>query len=46
MPLVFFCGANDPRFVNTLRTILKPRHEGGLTENSLVYRYDTSKVDE
>jgi GH15 family glucan-1,4-alpha-glucosidase len=38
--------ANDPRFQNTLKAILKPKDRGGLTENNLVYRYDTDKVDD
>ncbi|BGP31766.1 hypothetical protein JCM10296v2_003540 [Rhodotorula toruloides] len=46
MPLVFFMTANDPRFQNTLNAILKPKDRGGLTENNLVYRYDTEKVDD
>ncbi|SCV71134.1 BQ2448_2722 [Microbotryum intermedium] len=46
MPLCFFCNANDPRFLNTLDAIMKSRDRGGLTENNLVYRYDTDKVDD
>ncbi|KDE07505.1 hypothetical protein, variant [Microbotryum lychnidis-dioicae p1A1 Lamole] len=46
MPLCFFCNANDPRFLNTVDAIMKSRDRGGLTENNLVYRYDTSKVDD
>ncbi|SCZ99443.1 BZ3500_MvSof-1268-A1-R1_Chr3-1g06013 [Microbotryum saponariae] len=46
MPLCFFCTANDPRFLNTVDAIMKSRDRGGLTENNLVYRYDTSKVDD
>ena len=36
----------DPRFLSTLKTILKTPERGGLTANSLVYRYDTSKTDD
>ncbi|CAA7266100.1 unnamed protein product [Cyclocybe aegerita] len=43
MPLVFFMQASDPRFVNTLKQIMKTPDKGGLTSNSLVYRYNTQK---
>ncbi|TFK38884.1 glycoside hydrolase family 15 protein [Crucibulum laeve] len=43
MPLVFFMQASDPRFVSTLKQILKSPEKGGLTSNNLVYRYDTRK---
>ncbi|KAH7884928.1 glycoside hydrolase family 15 protein [Phlebopus sp. FC_14] len=46
MPLVFFMTPSDPRFVNTLRHILKTPERGGLTSNNLVYRYDVSKSDD
>jgi len=46
MPLVFFMHGSDPRFVSTLRQILKTPERGGLTSNNLVYRYDTSKSDD
>lgn len=46
MPLCFFISANDPRFLSTLQHIMKSRDRGGLTENNLVYRYDTDKVDD
>ncbi|GJN89075.1 hypothetical protein Rhopal_002049-T1 [Rhodotorula paludigena] len=45
-PLVFFTTANDPRFQNTLKAIMRPKDRGGLCENNLVYRYDTEKVDD
>ncbi|BGP39748.1 hypothetical protein JCM10449v2_003699 [Rhodotorula kratochvilovae] len=45
-PLVFFTTANDPRFQGTLKAIMQPKDRGGLTENNLVYRYDTDKVDD
>jgi len=44
MPLVFFTAPNDPRLVKTLDLILKPINQGGLTKNSLVYRYDLDKT--
>ncbi|KAF7378131.1 Glycoside hydrolase family 15 protein [Mycena sanguinolenta] len=46
MPLVFFIQPSDPRFVNTLRQILKTPERGGLTANNLVFRYDVSKSDD
>lgn len=33
MPLVFFMTPSDPRFIGTLKWILKSRHRGGLTSN-------------
>ncbi|KAK4056783.1 hypothetical protein OIO90_002032 [Microbotryomycetes sp. JL221] len=46
MPLCFFTSANDPRFLSTIKQIMLSRERGGLTENNLVYRYDTDKVDD
>ncbi|KAJ7763200.1 glycoside hydrolase family 15 protein [Mycena maculata] len=46
MPLVFFIQPSDPRFVNTLKHILKTPERGGLTSNNLVYRYDVNKSDD
>ncbi|KAG5642317.1 hypothetical protein DXG03_003019 [Asterophora parasitica] len=46
MPLVFFMHGSDPRFVSTLRQILKTPERGGLTSNNLVYRYDVTKSDD
>ncbi|PPQ68532.1 hypothetical protein CVT25_005454 [Psilocybe cyanescens] len=46
MPLVFFLHASDPRFMSTLKQIMKTPEKGGLTSNNLVYRYDTSKADD
>lgn len=43
MPLVFFMPASDPRFLGTLKQVLKSPEKGGLTSNGLVYRYDVSK---
>ncbi|CCA76897.1 related to glycosyl hydrolase, family 15 [Serendipita indica DSM 11827] len=45
-PLVFFCPASDPRFLSTLRNVLKSPERGGLSSNSLVYRYDTKVSDD
>jgi GH15 family glucan-1,4-alpha-glucosidase len=39
MPLVFFVSPSDPRMLRTLDAILKSPREGGLTADSLVYRY-------
>lgn len=38
MPLVFFAGPTEPRFLSTLRQILKSPEQGGLTANNLVFR--------
>ncbi|KAF8206073.1 glycoside hydrolase family 15 protein [Mycena galopus ATCC 62051] len=46
MPLVFFIQPSDPRFVNTLKEILKTPERGGLTANNLVFRYDVNKSDD
>lgn len=46
MPLVFFMAPSDPRFVSTLKQILKSPERGGLTSNNLVYRYDVTKTDD
>ncbi|KAH6907503.1 glycoside hydrolase family 15 protein [Coprinopsis sp. MPI-PUGE-AT-0042] len=43
MPLVFFMQASDPRFVSTLKRVMKTPEKGGLTANNLVYRYDVRK---
>jgi hypothetical protein len=40
MPLVFFAPAAEPRFLSTLKAILKSPEKGGLTANNLVFRYD------
>ncbi|CAN8099457.1 unnamed protein product [Discula destructiva] len=45
-PLVFFITPNDPRFLNTMDTILLPPEKGGLTSTGLVYRYDTELSDD
>ncbi|PPQ84184.1 hypothetical protein CVT26_015254 [Gymnopilus dilepis] len=46
MPLVFFLHASDPRFMSTLKQILKTPEKGGLTTNNLVYRYDVAKTND
>ncbi|THH23046.1 hypothetical protein EUX98_g8133 [Antrodiella citrinella] len=46
MPLVFFSTSADPRFLGTLKQILKTPERGGLTSNGLVYRYDVTKSDD
>jgi len=46
MPLVFFMQGSDPRFVSTLKQILKTPDRGGLTSNNLVFRYDVNKADD
>ncbi|KIK68510.1 glycoside hydrolase family 15 protein [Collybiopsis luxurians FD-317 M1] len=46
MPLVFFMQGSDPRFISTLKQILKTPERGGLTSNNLVYRYDVHKTDD
>jgi GH15 family glucan-1,4-alpha-glucosidase len=46
MPLVFFMAPSDPRMIRTLDATLKTPEEGGLVSDSLVYRYDTEKVDD
>ncbi len=40
MPLVFFMSASDPKMLSTIAEVRKPPREGGLTANSLVYRYN------
>jgi len=39
MPLVFFMAPNDPRMLQTIDAIRKPRGQGGLFTDGLVYRY-------
>jgi len=46
MPLVFFMNPSDPRFLSTLKAVLKSPERGGLTSNGLVYRYDVTKADD
>ena len=44
MPLVFFLSPSDPRLLSSLDATLKSPAHGGLTANSLVYRYDPAKT--
>lgn len=46
MPLVFFMAPSDPRMLKTIDAILKPPEDGGLTEDSLVYRYNPALSDD
>jgi GH15 family glucan-1,4-alpha-glucosidase len=46
MPLVFFLSPNDPRMLSTIDATLQPAHQGGLTENNLVYRYNVYETDD
>lgn len=46
MPLVFFMAPNDPRMIKTLEQVQKPPQKGGLTANSLVYRYNPQQSDD
>jgi GH15 family glucan-1,4-alpha-glucosidase len=46
MPLVFFMAPNDPRMIKTLEQVQKPPREGGLSANSLVYRYNPKRFDD
>lgn len=39
MPLVFFACPTEPRFLATLRQIMKSPEQGGLTANNLVFRF-------
>src|SRR5262245_27543502 len=38
MPLVFFISPSDPRFLSTVKAIMKLPEKGGLTINDLVFR--------
>ncbi len=44
MPLVFFVAPNDPRMLQTIDAMFRPRQEGGLVSGGLVYRYDPDHV--
>jgi GH15 family glucan-1,4-alpha-glucosidase len=44
MPLVFFMAPNDPRMLSTLDAINRPRRDGGLVTDGLVYRYDADQA--
>jgi GH15 family glucan-1,4-alpha-glucosidase len=42
MPLVFFLSPTDPRLLKTLEVLRRPIEQGGLSYDSLVFRYDPS----
>ena len=46
MPLVFFISPNDPRMLSSIDAMLQPFHQGGLTENNLVHRYNVYETDD
>ncbi|MDH3211811.1 MAG: glycoside hydrolase family 15 protein [Myxococcales bacterium] len=46
MPLVFFLSPTDPRMLSTLDAILRSPRQGGLVEDSLVFRYDPDIADD
>ena len=46
MPLVFFMASSDPKMLSTMDAILKSPDEGGLTEDSLVYRYNPQETQD
>jgi GH15 family glucan-1,4-alpha-glucosidase len=46
MPLVFFISPNDPRMLSSVDAMLQPFHQGGLTENNLVHRYNVYETDD
>jgi GH15 family glucan-1,4-alpha-glucosidase len=45
MPLVFFMAPSDPKMLRTIAAVRKPPQTGGLTANSLVYRYNPVSAD-
>jgi GH15 family glucan-1,4-alpha-glucosidase len=46
MPLVFFLSPTDPRMLATIDAIDRSPRDGGLVEDSLVFRYDTDQTDD
>ncbi|MCK5495176.1 MAG: glycoside hydrolase family 15 protein, partial [Hyphomicrobiaceae bacterium] len=44
LPLTFFLSPADPRMLSTLDATLLPPEKGGLTANSLVYRYNLGEA--
>ena len=46
LPLTFFVSPTDPRMLKTLDATLQPPDKGGLTANSLVYRYNVEETDD
>lgn len=45
-PLVFFVPPNDPRFISTLKHILKSPEVEGLSSAKMVFRYDHVKAND
>ncbi|KAJ5489464.1 hypothetical protein N7539_004354 [Penicillium diatomitis] len=45
-PLVFFVAPNDPRFINSLKCILRGSDKEGLSSAKLVFRYDHLKAND
>jgi GH15 family glucan-1,4-alpha-glucosidase len=45
MPLVFFMAPSDPKMLSTIAAVRKSPRQGGLTSNSLVYRYNSIDAD-
>ncbi|KAJ5123623.1 hypothetical protein N7448_009720 [Penicillium atrosanguineum] len=45
-PLVFFVAPNDPRFISTLKQILKSPEKEGLSSAKMVFRYDHVKAND
>jgi GH15 family glucan-1,4-alpha-glucosidase len=39
LPLVFFASPSDPRMLKTIEALMRPRDQGGLYSDGLVYRY-------
>jgi GH15 family glucan-1,4-alpha-glucosidase len=46
MALTFFMSPTDPRMLATLDATLQPLEKGGLTANSLVYRYNIKQAED
>jgi GH15 family glucan-1,4-alpha-glucosidase len=46
MPLVFFMSPTDPMMLDTLAAINRPRGQGGLVADHMVYRYATQETDD
>ena len=46
LPLTFFLSPADPRMLATLDATLRPPEQGGLTANSLVYRYNVEETSD
>jgi GH15 family glucan-1,4-alpha-glucosidase len=46
MPLVFFMSPTDPMMLDTLAAINRPRGQGGLVADHMVYRYAAERADD